>query len=68
MNLSVEDAKTLNVDLEQSWVRLLLRLRKLPKGARYSVTLEVDPRLGPSWSIVSLGKIERGFRINGSEE
>lgn len=63
--LKVEDPEKIQFTYGADWVRFLARVTSLKKGFRYTITLEVDPRLGPSWSIVPAGKIERGRRLNG---
>lgn len=43
-----------------------MRLKSMKKGHRYQITLDIDPRLGPSWSVIELGKVERGIRLAAS--
>lgn len=65
MNVSVEQEEKLTIHLEQSWIRFLMRVRKLRRGVQYEITFVNDPRFGPTWSITEKGKVERGLRING---
>lgn len=64
MNLHKEDTAAQIIEVPVEWVRFLMRLRQMSAGRRYQITLEIDPKLGPSWSVIELGKIERGARLN----
>ena len=65
MILKLEETKTREVVLPVPWVRFLLRLTKLSKGHRYTITLDIDKDTGPSWTVLDMGKIERGAKLTG---
>lgn len=66
MNLIVEDGEMKTVTLPTEWIRFLMRLRAMKKGHRYQIVLDIDARLGPSWTVMELGKIERGLRVGAT--
>lgn len=65
--IKVEDNEKVVIHCTRDLSRLIKRLNSLERGKRYHIIIELDNKIGASWSITGMGKIERGLRQSNGE-